>query len=212
MPRRTIRQGKSVDGLWAVVLAAGESRRLGRPKQLVLWRGESLITRSVRAAQAVCGARVVVVLGAHRNAIGSELEPLGPVLALNPHWTEGLASSLRVGIAALPASCDAALLQSCDQPRVPVRALQALAQCWRENPDHAVASAYANTVGVPAILPARLFTALKTLAGDQGARALLRAEGARLRCLPVPEAAFDVDDEDSLRALEADDEPARTGQ
>ena len=207
-----IDRGGRIDGLWAVVLAAGESRRLGRPKQLVRWRGESLITRSVRAAQAVCGRRVVVVLGAHRDAIERELEPLSPVLALNPHWTEGLASSLRVGIAALPPSCEAALLQSCDQPRVPVRALQALAQCWRENPDHAIASAYANTVGIPAVLPARLFTRLKTLSGDQGARAVLRAEGARLERLPVPEAAFDVDDEDTLCALKASDAPAGTGQ
>jgi molybdenum cofactor cytidylyltransferase len=207
-----MQQGKSINGLWAVVLAAGESRRLGRPKQLVQWRGESLITRSVRAAQVVCGQRVVVVLGAHRDAIECELKPLSPVLALNPHWTEGLASSLRAGIAALPPSCEAALLQSCDQPRVPVRALQALAQCWRENPDHAIASAYANTVGIPAILPTRLFTTLKALSGDKGARVVLRAEGAQLLRLSLPEAAFDVDDEDSLRALEASDEPARTGQ
>ena len=207
-----IDRGGRIVGLWAIVLAAGESRRLGRPKQLVQWRGESLITRSVRAAQAVCGPRVVVVLGAHRDAIECELEALGPVLALNPHWTEGLASSLRVGIAALPPSCEAALLQSCDQPRVPVSALQALAQCWRENPDRAIASAYANTVGIPAILPARLFTTLKTLSGDQGARAVLRAEGAQLLRFALPEAAFDVDDEDSLRAFESSDAPARTGQ
>lgn len=197
-----IRQ-KSIEVLWAVVLAAGESRRLGQPKQIVQWRGETLIARSVRAAQAICGPRVVVVLGAHRDAIEPVLEPLAPVMVLNPQWADGLATSLRSGIAALPPECTAALLLTCDQPQVPVTALQALAQRWCENPDRAVASEYANTVGVPAILPARLFTALKALCGDQGARATLRAEGARLLRLPVPEAAFDVDDEDSLRALEA---------
>ena len=193
----------SIDALWTVVLAAGESRRLGRPKQLVQWRGESLIVHSVRSARAICGPRVIVVLGAHHEAIESALGPLMPALALNPRWADGLATSLRAGIAALPPDCAAALLLSCDQPRVPVRALQALAQHWCENPDRAVASEYAGTVGIPALLPARLFTELKTLSGDQGARNVLRAEGARLLCLPIPEAAFDVDDECSLRALEA---------
>lgn len=194
---------KPIEEVWAVVLAAGGSRRLGQPKQLVQWRGESLIAHSVRSARAICGPRVVVVLGAHRDVIEPVLAPLAPVLAFNPRWADGLATSLAAGIAVLPPDCGAALLLACDQPRVPVRALQAIVECWGEHPDCAVASEYAGTVGIPALFPSRLLNALTTLSGDQGARAVLRAEGARLLRVPVPEAEFDVDDEDALRAHEA---------
>ena len=147
--------GNPIDALWAVVLAAGESRRLGRTKQLVRWRGETLIERSVRGAQAVCERRVLVVLGAHREAIEPALAALAPTIVVNTEWADGLASSLHAGVRALPPSCAAALLLACDQPRVSVAALQALAQCWSEERRCAVASEYAGTCGIPAIVPAR---------------------------------------------------------
>jgi molybdenum cofactor cytidylyltransferase len=192
----------SIGTLWGVVLAAGESRRLGRPKQLVRTGGETLVARSVRLAQAVCGPRqVLIVLGAHRREVELALGALAPRVVVNAHWRDGLASSLRAGIEALPAGCAAALLLACDQPRVPEVALRALAQRWRARPERAVAAAYDGTVGIPAILPARLFPGLAALAGDRGAHAILVAEQERLERLPLPEAGFDVDDETALRAL-----------
>ena len=187
--------------LWAVVLAAGESRRLGEPKQLVRWRDSTLIAHAVRAAQAVCGPHVVVVTGAHREKIEHELEPLAVTIAFNPRWADGLATSLGVGIGTLPPGCEAALLMACDQPLVPLESLDALAQRWRVHPDRAVASGYAGTIGVPAVLPARLFATIRTILGDRGARTVLHAEGERLEVVPVPEAALDVDDAPALAAL-----------
>lgn len=187
--------------LWAIVLAAGASSRLGEPKQLVRWRGDTLIAHAVRNAKAVCGARVVVVTGAHRDAVERETAALGVTSAYNPRWEEGLATSLHVGIEVLPAACSAALLLTCDQPRVPLASLEAIAERWRGNRERAVASGYAGTTGVPAIIPSRLFAALRSLTGDRGARTLLRAEGERLEVVPVPEAALDVDDAAALAAL-----------
>ena len=200
--------GTAPRGLWAIVLAAGESRRLGRPKQLVRWRNDTLIGHSVRNAQTLCGERVRVVLGAYAPAIEAALAGAAPALVMNAQWQEGIASSLRMGVAALPSGCEAALLLTCDQPRVPLGALEALVQRWRDVPDCAVASAYAGTVGIPAILPARAFGALLQLSGDRGARAVLTAERERLETVPVPEAAFDVDDEHAVRALESDETEA----
>ena len=187
--------------LWAVVLAAGESRRLGEPKQLVRWRDSTLIVHAVRAAQAVCGPNVVVVTGAHREKIERELEPLAVTTTFNPRWADGLATSLRAGIEALPSACEAALLLTCDQPLVTGAALDSLVDRWRTHPERAVASSYSDTVGVPAVLPARLFGALGAITGDRGARVVLRAEGERLEVVPVAEAALDVDDAPALAAL-----------
>ena len=105
-------------GLWAIVLAAGGSRRLGRPKQLVRWRNDTLVAQSVRNAQALCGERVCVVLGAHRKEVAAALADTAPGFVANAHWQEGIASSIRSGVAALPPDCAAVLLLTCDQPRV----------------------------------------------------------------------------------------------
>jgi CTP:molybdopterin cytidylyltransferase MocA len=195
-------EAKVADSLWAIVLAAGASQRLGRPKQLVRWRGDTLIGHAVSNAQALCARRVVVVVGAHRAAIEQALAAQAPALVVNAQWTEGLASSLRAGVAALPSDCAGVLLLTCDQPLVPRTALDTLVQRWSARPDVVVASAYAGTAGIPAVLPARTFAALRQLSGDTGARAVIRAEGMQVETVPVPEAAFDVDDEQALRTLE----------
>jgi CTP:molybdopterin cytidylyltransferase MocA len=103
------------------------------------------------------------------------------------------------------------LLLTCDQPRIPLAALEALVARWRSCPERVVASAYAGIVGVPAILPARTFPALMRLNGDRGARDVLRAEQERIETVPIPEAACDVDDEQALQALEADGQPEPGG-
>lgn len=193
--------------LWAVVLAAGASRRLGRPKQLVRFAGETLVARAVDSAARVCPGRVVVVLGAHRAIVEPVVAGLDAHVVVNEGWAEGMASSLRAGVAALPAECAAALLLTCDQPRVTEDALDVLATAWARAPERCVASAYHDGIGVPAIVPARLFPVLMQLQGDRGARAVLHAEGDALIRVALPTAAFDVDDEDAIRLL-GDDLPA----
>src|SRR5262249_22315939 len=97
--------GTAPKGLWAIVLAGGESRGLGQRKQLVRWRGDTLIAHSVRRAQAVCDERVCVVLGSQREAVAAALANTAPRLVANEQWREGIASSIRAGIAALPPDC-----------------------------------------------------------------------------------------------------------
>ena len=187
--------------LHAIVLAAGESRRLGRPKQLVRYGGLTLIERAVHQAQAGCGDRVRIVLGAHRDQILPVIANLQVQPLINPDWQSGMASSLRVGIDGLPPAAAAVLLILCDHPLVTAAQMEHLAATWKLAPDRAVASAYDGTVGVPAVLPRRLFPELLALRGDRGAKAVLKGETTRSITIAIPEASFDVDTEQRVSEL-----------
>ena len=108
----------------ALVLAAGGSRRFGRPKQLLPWRGEPLIRHAARAALGSGADEVVVVLGADADAVRAALADLPIHVALNPGWESGLASSLAAGLE--EASGDAVLVVLGDQPVADAKVLAAL--------------------------------------------------------------------------------------
>ena len=180
----------------AVILAAGASRRLGEPKQLVRLDRETLLERVVRvAAEAGCSP-ILVVLGASSEAIlaQSRLDPAK--VLLNPEWEEGMASSIRAGLHALSPEVHAALLLTCDQPTVTAEHLRRLAF---GTPTEPVASRYAGRHGVPAYFPASTFAELLHLSGDQGARLLLAAA----RAIDLPGGEIDVDTPTSLAQAQA---------
>lgn len=189
-------------GLWCVVLAAGASRRLGRPKQLVRYRGRPLLHGALETAAAVADRRVVVVLGhrAMRLRAVVRRSPYRAVAIVNRHWAEGLASSLRTGLAALPPNAGAALILLTDQPKIGPRAAERLARAWRARPERAAAASYGGRVGAPAVLPRRLWRAARRLSGDAGARALLRTSGSPTR-VALAAARFDVDTQADLERL-----------
>ncbi|MDR3669725.1 MAG: nucleotidyltransferase family protein [Holophaga sp.] len=180
----------STPAIPAVILAAGASRRLGRPKQLVELEGESLLRRTVRAALAGC-APVLVVVGARGEDMAAHLEGLPVTLVRNEAWEEGMASSLRAGIRALPAGAEAVLFLVCDQPAVDGALVRRLLQVRREHPEAVVACGYAGARGTPSIFPAHCFAQLLELRGDRGARGLLA--GAGVEVVPFPEGDADVD-------------------
>jgi molybdenum cofactor cytidylyltransferase len=187
--------------LHAIVLAAGESRRLGRPKQLLRFEGSTLIERAIRQAKAICDGRVTVVVGAHRDQILPLVEAVDVNVAINSEWATGMSSSLRAGIESLPAHSAAAMLTLCDHPLVTVAQLTQLAEAWASDPDRAAASAYNGTIGVPAIVPRRLYPNLLSLSGDAGAKLVLMQELRRLITLAIPEASLDVDTEETASEL-----------
>jgi CTP:molybdopterin cytidylyltransferase MocA len=117
-------------------------------------------------------------------------------------WPEGMATSLRAGMAAAPRNARAALVLVVDQPHVGAAALARLLRAWARRPGVPAAARYAERIGVPAVLPRRHWRALARLRGDQGARTLLRGSG-NVTIVDMPEAAFDVDtpaDVEKLRA------------
>jgi molybdenum cofactor cytidylyltransferase len=126
--------------------------------------------------------------------------PWRPTLIYNGRWREGLATSLHAGLAALPKTASAALVMLCDQPLIDAAAIGRLVRTWRMQPVRAAAAAYAGRVGVPAILPRKLWRQASRLRGDVGARALL-GELPNLARVPMPEALFDVDTPEDLDRL-----------
>lgn len=156
----------------AVVLAAGASKRLGQPKQLATLAGETLLERALRTARAAGCSPVVVVLGASADRIAQQCELSDAVVVRNENWSEGMASSIRVGLNAL-AEVDGVVLMTCDQPAVTAEHLRQLMAKGK-----VTASSYAGCRGVPAYFPAATITQLTALQGNAGARELLRSAPA----------------------------------
>jgi len=178
-----------------VVLAAGESRRLGTPKQLLRRRGHPLLVNAVEAARgALPNAPIVVVLGAHALRLRTVLRRRAPAVRVtqNARWRDGLATSLQRGLADVRHDADAILVLLTDQPNVDAAALQRLLSAWQRRPTLPAAALYSGRAGVPAILPRLSWPAIRALRGDEGARALLRGEHA-ITLVDLPEAALDID-------------------
>jgi len=191
--------------LWITILAAGASRRLGTPKQLLRVSGRTLLARTVALAQSVAGARVIVVIGADQHRIRAHLRRTSPRVRVtyNRRWRAGMGTSIEAGIAKLPPEAAATLILLCDQPDVDARSLVRLLKCARGRTASIVASRYRGRLGVPAILPRATFRELRRLTGDRGARDLLNASQGKTRivALDMPEAARDIDTPADAAAL-----------
>ena len=184
-----------------VLLAAGESRRLGVPKQLLTIDGEPLVRRAARAALATCPAQALIVVGARADDVYAAVADLALTRVACAEWEQGLSASIQAGVRAVDPELAAALFVLADQPALDADHLRALIACWRTRVDRAVASAYGGVIGVPAVLPREWFGELSTLRGDQGARELLRARGRGIATVPAPGLALDIDSPADLARL-----------
>jgi molybdenum cofactor cytidylyltransferase len=193
--------GESAPSLHVIVLAAGSSSRLGQPKQLVKLGGRHVLHTVVSNAVAIAGYSVTVVLGAHAAELTRMLQRSTASVIVNRNWEEGLASSLRYGLASAPPACDAALIMLGDQVAVTADDLKRLIAAWKGEDSIIAASVYSGHVGVPAIFPRWCFSELRELRGDQGARAILERHSHRLARVPMPNAAIDLDTPEDLKAL-----------
>ena len=182
----------------AVILAAGASRRLGFPKQLVEIGGEPLLRRAARAVLATQPSDAVVVLGHAADRCAAVVADLPLRRLVAPDWQRGMGPSLRSGLAALDGACAGVLVVLCDQPALDAAHLLSLLSAWSAAPQRAAASGYAGTVGVPALLP-RSWLEPAALDGDRGARALLQARAAQVQVVVNEALARDVDRPDDLR-------------
>ena len=189
----------------AIIVAAGASRRLGQPKQLVKIDGEPLLHRAIRCARKAGASPVFVVLGAHRERIESAIDFGATAIVVNEDWEEGLASSIRAGIKA--AEKDAAataglLLMTCDQPRVTAEHLRQLIEKFHAQARPVlIASTYAGIRGIPAIFPREAHGELLALRGDKGARPLLQEPPWPVIEVPLEGGEIDIDSPDDLAGL-----------
>ncbi|MCS6947261.1 MAG: nucleotidyltransferase family protein [Steroidobacteraceae bacterium] len=183
-----------------IVLAAGEARRFGSPKQLARIGDRSMLATCIGRASQVAGHAVSVVLGAHAAQIVPGLRHTGAAIVINREWREGIASSIRAGIASLSGAVDAALLMLADLPDVTAEDLARLIAAWKRDPQAPAAAQFAGVVGPPAIFPRTLFRELAELRGDHGARRVLQRFADRLQRVPMPSAASDIDTPEDLLA------------
>ena len=180
----------------AIILAAGGSSRFGRPKQLLLFQGETLVRRAVRAvSDGGCGW-IAVVAGEERDLIERELRETPAVLVENPDWQRGLGSSIRCGLSHLLSSrpgCDAVVLVACDQPFVDASLIKSLIAQQEASGKPIVASSYADTLGVPALFARACFESLLALPDDSGAKALIESRSADVAQIEFEQGALDID-------------------
>ncbi len=184
----------------AVVLAAGASRRLGRPKQIVALGGETLVERAVRVAMEAELAPVIVVVKAvvqPEGDFGRSLQQRGCMIVVNEQAEEGMAASIRRGVQmAGMLKAEGVVLMACDQVALRPEHLRALC----EQPESAAGSGYAGKVGIPAYFPAASFAGLMELRGDVGAREMLLGQ----RVVMDEALVLDVDTEADVERANAE--------
>lgn len=189
-----------------IVLAAGASRRLGQPKQLLVYDGKTLLERAIRLASEAGAAPVLTVLGANFEIICASIALEPAILVINDRWERGISTSIHAGLKALNVvarNAAGALILSCDQPRLTADHLRALVETFAaQGQPSIVASAYAGVLGVPAVFPHAVFSHLRALRGDKGARALLIHPPCPLIAVPFVGGEVDIDAPEDLAQLE----------
>jgi len=185
----------------ALVLAAGGSRRLGRPKQLLTRDGETLVHRAVRLAAETQPLRVLVIVGAHLEEIRAQLGDLDCEVVANPDWARGLASSLRVAAMQLRDDTSPVLILGCDQPALEAVHLRHLLQGAAQVSSRCAATRHRDDApGIPAVVSPELFAAITRLRGDRGlGTQLAQLPRDALSLLDAASLSFDIDTPDDLR-------------
>jgi len=178
-------------GIGAIILAAGASVRLGRPKQTIMFRGETLLDRAVRMSRASGAWETIVVLGAFANEIRKACQLEGCRVVQNSDWMNGMGSSIRRGIQSLR-EVEGALILTCDMPALTTAHLQVLAASGK-----LTASLYDGRRAVPAYFPRGMFELLLQLEDNRGASHLLSSAEP----IPLPGGELDIDTPEDMRQL-----------
>lgn len=192
-----------------LIPAAGNSSRLGQPKQLVNFQGQPLLLKQINLCAQL--AEVYCVLGAHAQAINDQIShstsKANCRFVYNPNWQKGLAHSIAFGVKQLPEHIDAVMIVLGDQWALEQQDLAQLIQQWQKQPNHIHASLYEQAqkkpqTGVPAIFPARFFTQLTQLSDStQGAKQILKHYQSEVVAVPLANAAADLDTPEQLNEI-----------
>jgi molybdenum cofactor cytidylyltransferase len=182
----------------AVILAAGESSRLGQPKQLIQFRGKTLVRRMVDAASEAGCRPILVVLGSNKlvQGISSELKKTGATIVANPNWKCGIGTSIRAGIQNLleiAPEVEATVLLTCDQLFVDRAVIDGLITLHHQTRKPIVAASYAGTLGVPALFDRSRLPELLGLDDSAGAKSIILSNRDQVAEFPFPEGGIDID-------------------
>ncbi|MBI2756706.1 MAG: nucleotidyltransferase family protein [Chloroflexi bacterium] len=159
----------------ALLLAAGASSRMGRPKPLLRFQGKTLLRRAVDTAIEVPCGQVIVVLGSQANQMLPELEGTGATVVLNEQWAEGLSTSLRGGLSYVSGDARGVFIYPVDMPYVTAEVLRVLAETQHASGRAATMAEVGGVRGVPAFVTRSVLTSLMIQEGDSGGATYLRA-------------------------------------
>ncbi len=176
-----------------IVLAAGSSSRMGRPKQLLEVDGRPMLEAVVAQANSSRLDEVLVVLGANAEEIRGQVQLGRARVLINPHHQTGMASSLRAGLAALDGQVERAMVILGDQPDISARLIDELLDLQHESGLPAAALSFAGLLHPPVVLRRELWEEVMSLEGDVGCRAVIRARPELVASLPVPDRKHPVD-------------------
>lgn len=187
-----------------IVLAAGGSRRLGQPKQLLRCDGETLLHRSARLGAATGPQRLLIVLGAHQREMRAAITDIDAEIVINTQWESGLGGSLRLAAQQLTQHSGSTLVLGCDQPALTLDHLSLLLRMAATAASGCAATAHQRRPGIPAVVSPAVLAQAATLDGDRGLSAALRALPTdSIALLEAPELARDIDDSGDLEAAMA---------
>jgi len=177
-----------------IILAAGESSRMGQPKQNLLFQNQTLLQRAVETGLTSQCRPVIIMLGANADTI--EINGQDDVKVLyNPDWNEGMASSIRLAIKEIEKNrrINQAIIMLCDQPFVTPVLLDAMLQKSIETGELIITCSYNNTLGAPVLFKRVLFAELLLLKGHEGAKNILRSQQCAITSVPFELGGFDID-------------------
>ena len=184
-----------------LIPAAGASERLGQAKQLVQYKGRSLLQNAVDAADSLSPLEIIVVTGSHATAIEDTLQDASVKWVHNPQWSAGMGGSIAMGATAINPESTGLMILLCDQWRIQAQDLQNLAQTWQSDPSRIVVAEAEGHYMPPVIFPSVYFEQLQALKGHEGARGLFKAFPEQLTAVPIPHATFDLDTQDQMDKL-----------
>jgi molybdenum cofactor cytidylyltransferase len=180
----------------AILLAAGGSSRMGRPKQLLRAVGQSLVRRAALAALDASCNPVIVVTGSQAESVSPEIADLPVTIQFNPRWSAGIGSSIRAGLSAVLSanpSVDATIFLLCDQPHLTANVLRDLISTWSQSGKPIAACEYSRTVGPPCCFAASIFDQLSRIPDPDGAKKILLANPDLVTSFSWPGGADDLD-------------------
>jgi len=199
-----ISASNAIKNCTAIILAAGQSSRLGTPKQLLKYQNKTLLQHAIDTAKQSKLRSIVVILGSNANNILKETDTSGIHVVINDDWQTGMASTIRCGIQLvqkLNSDVDGAILMVCDQPFVSSDLLDSLIETQKETGKLIIASQYVDTIGTPAFFQKQFFAELMALEGDSGAKKIIMQNNNFLATMPFPKGSIDIDTIDDYKAL-----------
>jgi len=194
-----------------IILAAGNSIRFGKIKQLLHFNGKTLLQHAIDEATEAGADPIVVIVGADAHVVSASIDNTKVETVLNNRWQEGMASGIVAGVgkvSSLRSNVDKVILTVCDQPFITSALFEQLYQTQSNTEKGIVACTYADTIGTPALFTQKYFDHLLSLQGDEGAKKLLKTYSTDVATIEFPKGSVDIDTEaDYQRLLKDNPEP-----